>query len=382
MTLPAYTAPPNLTSISMSQINVEVGRPSTELNSFDNPRFRGLQQKWTNPIDMFGQYSRTWPPPFTRYSTLGTTVISIPAGRKYMLVRMWGAGGGGAGGAQVGGGSGGSGAYVECELDVSSLISGSLSVVVGAGGGRGVAGGTGGAGGGGAGGGYTGIFSAALGGGALVVAGAGGGGGGAANNAGEWGGPGGGGGIVGGAGRTGYKGNGGAQAGGGGGTQTSGGISDGTHVDTPGALLAGGTGENRTSAGNNNAGGIGGAPGGGSGGFSNSEGGGGGGGGAGLYGGAGGNRTAFVAGSGGGGGSSYVNNAYLLQAINYIQGNMGDNTANGSGSHRIERAAPQVSDALVTGSGISPQVGLGGAGGASTNNGLVGGQGLVCIAFY
>lgn len=380
MTLPSYTPPPNLTGISMNMVNVELGRPSTEQNSFDNPRFRGLQNDYSNPIDMYGQYGKSWPPPFTTYSTVGTTVISIPAGRRYMRVKMWGAGGGGAGGAQVGGGSGGSGAYVECEMDVTNLTGGTLSVVVGGGGGRGIGGGTGGAGGGGGGGGYTGIFSAALGGGALVVAGAGGGGGGAANNSGEYGGPGGGGGIVNGNGRTGYKGNSGAQTGGGGGTQTSGGVSDSANALAPGGLLYGGEGENRTGTSNTNAGGVGGSPGGGAAGFSANEGGGGGGGGAGLYGGAGGNRTTGIGGSGGGGGSSYVNGTYLLQPINYIQGNMGDYSA--TGTYRIERAAPQVSDPLVSGSGISPQVGLGGEGGASTNNGSVGGRGLVCIAFY
>jgi hypothetical protein len=61
---------------------------------------------------------------------------------------------------------------------------------------------------------------------------------------------------------------------------------------------------------------------------------------------------------------------------------MGDNSANGSGSHRIARAAPNNTDALITGSGISPEVGLGNAGGTSTNNGLVGGQGLVAVSFY
>lgn len=368
---------PSTGSLSMNMINIEVGRPGTETNSFDNPRFRGLQQKWTNPIDMAAQYGRSWPPPWTSYTIVGTNVISIPAGRKYMRVKMWGAGGGGAGGAQVGGGSGGSGAYIECEMDVSSLTGGSLSLVVGGGGGRGVGGGTGGGGGGGGGGGYTGIFSAALGGGALVVAGAGGGGGGSGQNAPDYGGPGGAGGQVNGNGLQGYLGNGGAQSAGGGGTQSAGGAGQGGGAS--GGLLAGGNGD---SGGGSQAGGAGGSPGGGTGGRSNNGGGGGGAGGAGWYGGGGGDWSAGNGGDAGGGGSSFVNSTYLLQAITYTQGNMGDNTANGSGSHRIARAAPNNTDALITGSGISPEVGLGNAGGTSTNDGLVGGQGLIAVSFY
>ena len=100
MTIPASGA------FSFNTINLEVGYASGTSLSMSNARFRGLQDDYTNPISMSGARGKTWPPAWTTYSTANTTtMVSIPAGRTRMRVKMWGAGGAGGGGAEVNGGA-------------------------------------------------------------------------------------------------------------------------------------------------------------------------------------------------------------------------------------------------------------------------------------
>ena len=362
----------------MSQINTEVGQASNARLKFSDAKFRGLQDDYTNPISISGNRAKSWPPGMTTYSTPNTTTtVSIPAGRYYARVRAWGAGGGGGGAAEVGGGGGGSGAYVECDFNLTALVNAgytSYAIVVGDSGKGGAGGGTGGGGGGGGGGGYTGFYC--VNGPWLLVAGAGAGGGGGGQNAGDWGGAGGGGGALG---ATAEAGRGGGSNGnnelitpGGGGTQTSGGLGGATAATADGVAFSGGTGG--TLAGGN-VGGNGGLPqaqaGGAKGGASGNGGGGGGGGAAGLWGGGGGRRVDGAGGGGGGGGSSYYDPNYISAIITNLAGLRSVYGAN------TTVAAP------YTGTGYIVGVGEGGRSNNSTNyTGRAGGPGLVQVAFY
>ena len=369
------TTPASPNPLKFSDINTEVGNASDATLNMGNAKFRGLLNDYADPISMSGGYSRTWPPPFSSYSTIYSgQSISIPAGRTVMLVKAWGAGGGGgAAGTSGDGAPGGSGAFMYASIPVAAYVGQSLTLTIG----------TGGSGAarfvgidphaaeGGGGGGWTGIFVGAT---PLIVVGAGGGGGGGGSNSSDHGGPGGGGGIT----TGGYTGGSGLAAGsgsiravgGGGGTPSAGGAG-GAGGDPGGAgssYTGGDGGSNSTTAT------AGGSPGGGRGGNNGDESGAGGGGGAGYYGGGGGGKnnvgTSGEGGGGGGGGSGYLINTGTLLSSNLGNG--------GSYQQATEVSPPSTGDAnYVAG------VGIGGYGRITDGSAAgPGGPGLLAIAFY
>lgn len=369
MTIPASG------SFSFSTINTEVGNASGAQLNMGNAKVRGLLNDYTDPISLSSAYGKSWPPPFSSYSTIYSgQSISIPSGRTVMLVKAWGAGGGGAAAGTSGDGApGGSGAFMYASIPVSAYVGQSLTLTIGTGG-SGAARFTGidpHAAEGGGGGGWTGIFVGVT---PLIVVGAGGGGGGGGSNSSDHGGPGGGGGITTGAsaGASGLNlGSASVNAGGGGGGTPSAGGAGGTGGD-PGAT---GTGYTGGAGGSNGATATaGGSPGGGRGGNNGSESGGGGGGGAGYYGGGGGGKntagTTGVGGGGGGGGSGY-----LIGTGTILASSLGNT---GSYQQATDVSPPSTGDAnYVAG------VGIGGYGRITdTTAAGPGGPGLLAIAFY
>lgn len=291
----------------------------------------------------------------TIYDTPGADTFTVPAGITSLSVKAWGGGGGGGGASsdRTGGDGGGAG-YAAATFAVTP--SETLNVQVGGGGSGGTGIGTGtNSGDGGGGGGYSGVLRGAT---QLIIAAGGGGGGGGNGDSGSTarapgspGAPGGG--------TIGSNGSGnGTTTGGTGGTQTTGGAG-GTANGASGVSLAGGDGGSPGGAATG-----GGVSGGGGGGVQQNGGGpnkrpGGGGGGAGRFGGGGGgNRNdRYNGGAGGGGGSSYTTGAPAL-------------TASGSGTNPGNQ-----SDVARNGAGE------GGLGGAISQSGTSGTNGLVSVSY-